>query len=85
MTALHIFLLLPRTCAELARKLTKEKKEKVMKRIRSLKVQTVFYTKSRSKTGRLQVTGTRALQKSAAYTPAFSRALMRAWKAQTGY
>lgn len=44
-----------------------------------------YYIKKTLQNGKVSVQGTKLLQSTAAYTPTFCRALLGAWKRQTGY
>lgn len=64
--------------------MTKANKQKFEKRVASLKRKPVFFNKTITAAGKVSVSGTKALSNTAAYTPAFCREVLRAWKVETG-
>jgi len=71
-------------CRVMARKMTKSAKEKFQRQLAKRKHVPTYYIK-KVVDGVTTVQGTKALAKTAAYTPAFCRALMNAWRIQSGY
>ena len=73
-----------RTCDELHRRGTRELRETIRRRFAGRKLLRNYYERT-EEGGRVRVSGKKGLASTAAYTPAFCRAIMRAWEHQTGY